>query len=72
MGVLLMARAGYDPHESVHLWQRMGQGSGEGGRPPEFLSIHPNPDTRIVQLNGWIPQAWQYYQNPQLPLPGGR
>jgi metalloendopeptidase OMA1, mitochondrial len=60
IGVLLMAKAGYDPRESVALWQRMS------------LSTHPNPDTRITQLQNWMPQAMQYYQNPALPLPNTR
>jgi len=67
IGLMLMAKAGYDPRESVHLWQRMNQSG--SGRPPEFLSTHPNPDTRITQLEGWMGQALQYYQNPALPLP---
>jgi metalloendopeptidase OMA1, mitochondrial len=67
IGLFLMAKAGYDPRESVTLWQRMNQAGGSG-RPPEFLSTHPNPETRISQLQGWMPQAWQYYQNPSLPL----
>lgn len=70
IGVLLMAKAGYDPRESVGLWQRMSQGGGSRG--PEYLSTHPNPETRITQLQGWMPQAMQYYQNPNLPLPNTR
>jgi metalloendopeptidase OMA1, mitochondrial len=70
IGVLLMAKAGYDPRESVALWQRMSQGGGSRG--PEYLSTHPNPDTRITQLQNWMPQAWQYYQNPALALPKTR
>ena len=70
IGVLLMAKAGYDPRESVLLWQRMNQSG--SGRPPEFLSTHPNPDTRITQLNNWMPQAWRYYENPNLALPNMR
>jgi predicted Zn-dependent protease len=70
IGLLLMAKAGYDPRESVALWQRMSQGSGSRG--PEYLSTHPNPDTRIVQLQNWMPQAWQYYENAALPLPNTR
>ncbi len=66
IGVLLMAKAGYDPRESVHLWERMNQ---SGGSPPEFLSTHPNPDTRITQLEAWMPQAMQFYHDPSLPLP---
>jgi metalloendopeptidase OMA1, mitochondrial len=67
IGLLLMARAGYDPRESVALWHRMSQGGGSRG--PEYLSTHPNPETRITQLQGWMSQAWQYYENPALPLP---
>ena len=70
IGVLLMAKAGYDPRESVALWQRMSQGGGSRG--PEYLSTHPNPETRITQLQGWMPQAIQYYQNPSLALPNTR
>lgn len=70
IGVLLMGKAGYNPRESVGLWQRMSQGGGSRG--PEYLSTHPNPETRITQLQGWMPQAMQYYQNPNLPLPNTR
>lgn len=69
IGILLMAKAGYDPRESVALWQRMSQGGGSRG--PEYLSTHPNPETRIVQLQNLIPEASRYYQNPSLPLPTG-
>jgi predicted Zn-dependent protease len=69
IGILLMAKAGYDPRESVELWKRMDEASEGSGRPPEFLSTHPNPETRIGNLQGWIPEAWPYYQNPSLPLP---
>ena len=69
IGLLLMAKAGYDPRESVALWQRMRQTSGESGRGPEFLSTHPNPETRITDLQAWMPKAWQYFQNNSLPLP---
>jgi len=70
VGLLLMAKAGYDPHESVALWHRMEQAGGGSG--PEFLSTHPNSGTRIANLEGWIPQALPYYQNRDLPLPGAQ
>ncbi len=69
IGLLLMAKAGYDPRESVALWQRMRRTSGESGRGPEFLSTHPDPETRIADLLARMPQAWQYFQNNSLPLP---
>lgn len=49
IGVLLMARAGFDPRESITLWQNM-NASG-GSRPPELLSTHPSPATRMAELN---------------------
>jgi predicted Zn-dependent protease len=40
-----------------------------GGRTPEFLSTHPNPETRRAQLREWLPEARRYYENRSLPLP---
>src|SRR6476661_8779112 len=77
VGILLAADAGYDPRESVALWERMAQMSGGGG-PAEFLSTHPSHDTRIDQLKEWMPEAMAIYQKrtpmPATPLPevGGR
>ena len=53
-GLILMAIAGYNPDEAVPFWQRMSAG---GGGPPEFLSTHPSGDTRIRQLQDWVPEA---------------
>ncbi len=61
IGILLAADAGYDPRESVHLWERMEQLSGGGG-PAEFLSTHPGHETRIQQLKKWMPEALAIYQ----------
>jgi predicted Zn-dependent protease len=62
MGLIYMAKAGYDPREAVPFWQRMKQAE-KGGRPPAFLSTHPAPETRIRDIQGWIPEASGYY-NP--------
>jgi predicted Zn-dependent protease len=64
IGLLLAAQAGYDPHEAVHVWERMEQLS--KGQPPQFLSTHPGHGTRIKQLEEWMPEALTYYQ----PQPG--
>jgi predicted Zn-dependent protease len=53
-GLKLMAAAGFDPRESVPLWKNMAAAS-QGARPPEFLSTHPNPETRIQDLQKEIP-----------------
>jgi predicted Zn-dependent protease len=60
IGLILMARAGYDPREAIPFWKRMG--SKQGDRPPEFLSTHPAPATRIANLQSYIPEAMSYYR----------
>jgi predicted Zn-dependent protease len=73
IGILLMADAGYDPRWSIRLWQNMKKMAG-GGAPPEFLSTHPGHDTRIKDLQGWLPQAETLYarsarqRDQRLPL----
>lgn len=67
IGILLAADAGYDPRESVHLWERMEQvSSGKG--PSEFLLTHPGHETRIEQLKKWMPEAMAIYQT-KSPVP---
>ena len=67
LGILFMAKAGYDPAESIALWERMEAGS--GGGPPQWLSTHPSPATRRAQLREWLPEAERYYKDRSLPLP---
>ena len=61
IGLDRMAAAGFDPRESVPLWQNMDAAS-KGNRPPEFLSTHPNPATRIKDLQQRIPQSMPIYE----------
>jgi predicted Zn-dependent protease len=61
VGLILMAKAGYDPRIALEVWERMGQK--ERGAPPEFLSTHPGYETRIQQLTDWMPEALRYYQH---------
>lgn len=60
LGLEYMARAGYDPAEAVKLWQRMAKQP--GGRPPEFLSTHPDPAARAKRLRGMMSEAKKIYQ----------
>lgn len=59
IGLELMAKAGFNPEESVTLWQNMSQA---GAAPPEFMSTHPSGDTRINQLKERIPKVIPAYQ----------
>ncbi|MCZ6520086.1 MAG: M48 family metallopeptidase [Bacteroidetes bacterium] len=61
IGLVFMALAGYDPHTAPKFWERMSEMSG-GEAPPEFLSTHPSHDTRISDLNVWIPEAMKYFK----------
>jgi predicted Zn-dependent protease len=59
IGLLYMARAGYDPQESIRFWKRMDRTGGT--QQPEFLSTHPSHGTRIQQLQSWMPKALEEY-----------
>jgi len=59
MGLMLAAAACYNPQEAIPLWERMTEASGGGGQ-PEFASTHPNPGTRIQNLQALMPKAMEY------------
>ena len=59
IGLVLMARACYDPREAPKLWERMGAAG--GATPPEFQSTHPSPATRVNDFNAWMPEAVDIY-----------
>ena len=63
MGLVYMARAGYDPQEAVSFWQRFKEwGDRQGGRPPEFLSTHPLDSRRIKEIQKKLPEAQREYR----------
>ncbi len=59
IGLILMARACYDPREAPRLWERMAAAG--GATPPEFQSTHPSPETRINDFETWMPEAVEIY-----------
>jgi predicted Zn-dependent protease len=61
LGVVFAAMAGYDPRKAITFWQRMSTMSG-GNKPPEFLSTHPSDQTRVKDLQAFMPQALKYYK----------
>ncbi|MCW2956481.1 MAG: Peptidase Ste24p precursor [Thermoleophilia bacterium] len=54
IGLIYMARAGYEPAAAITFWQKMSKG---GGGQPEYLATHPSGTTRIKQIRGWLPEA---------------
>ncbi len=64
IGVDLMAKAGFDPRQSIGLWQKMEQAS-QGQQPLEFMSTPPSHATRIQDLERHMPQAMSLFQQAQ-------
>ncbi len=62
LGLLYMARAGYDPHAAIAFWKRMAAAAGGAGR-AEFLSTHPADATRVRDLEALLPQAMVEYEH---------
>jgi predicted Zn-dependent protease len=59
IGLIYMARAGYDPNEAPRFWDRF---ASESGSPPEFLSTHPNSANRRDALTSQIPKVMPIYE----------
>jgi predicted Zn-dependent protease len=64
IGLVYMARAGYDPRQAVAFWKRMARAS-KGKEPPEFASDHPSDQHRIERVQGWLPEAEREYKPAQ-------
>ena len=60
IGLLYMARAGYDPHQALDFWKRMEAKTSQGA-PLAFMSDHPSNGQRIQQLEQWMPEAEKEY-----------
>ena len=66
IGLIYMAKAGYDPKEAPAFWERMSKLDKKG--PPEFLATHPSDERRIQKIQEWLPEAEREYR----ALPSGR
>ena len=61
LGLIFMAKAGYDPKNAVEFWTRMAAKS-DGAKPPQFLSTHPADAKRIRDLKSQMAKAEKVYQ----------
>jgi len=59
IGLILMAKAGYDPRAALSFWAKFGK---QGQRVPEYLSTHPAPANRIAQIKRLMPKAMAVYK----------
>jgi predicted Zn-dependent protease len=65
VGLRYMARAGYNPEAALAFWQRFAAfdaAQQASGKTPGFLRTHPTDETRIRQIQGWIPEAKAEYK----------
>lgn len=59
IGLMLMAKAGYDPREAALFWERMSRLDKK--KAPQFLSTHPSDTVRVAQIQRWLPEAEALY-----------
>jgi len=64
IGLILMAKAGYDPAAALDFWQRMLKEKKDRFQMPQFLSTHPTDANRIQAIRDYLPTASKYY-HPQ-------
>lgn len=59
IGLTYMARAGYRPEAAVDFWKRFAEFTAKSGGAgtPWFLRTHPLDETRIQQIQQWLPEA---------------
>lgn len=62
IGLLYMARAGYNPRAAIDLWERMNSSPSGKEAPPEWLSTHPSNENRLARLYGWMTEAEAEYE----------
>ncbi len=70
IGLMLMAKAGYDPAEAPKFWTRFAAAS-KGNKPPEFLSTHPADARRAADLEQLLPEAVGIYRTATAPVGQG-
>jgi predicted Zn-dependent protease len=72
IGLILMAKAGYDPAQALEFWKRM-MAKEKGAKMPQFMSTHPNDANRLREIQAFVPEARKCYvpareaQNPPPP-----
>ncbi len=64
IGLIYMARAGYDPREAVEFWKRFDEEKkkNKGFKMPAFLSTHPSDEKRVAELTALLPVAMEEYK----------
>jgi len=71
IGIMLMAKAGYDPNEAPKFWKRFASTKNEQYT-PEFLSTHPADSRRSEDLQKLVPEAQSHYANAAQKIGTGQ
>ncbi len=66
IGLILMAKAGYDPAQALEFWKRM-MTKDKKASMPQFMSTHPTDASRLHELEVFLPEARKYYVASQTP-----
>lgn len=61
IGLELAARAGFNPRAGISVWKKMQAADGAG--PPQFLSTHPAPESRIQDMEALMPIVMSLYED---------
>ena len=69
IGMIYMAKAGYDPAEAITLMERMEVDAGGAPGGPAYLSTHPAYPDRILKMTGILPRAEQIYNDRTVRSP---
>lgn len=62
IGLQLMAKACFDPHEMPKTFARMRDANKQKARTPAYASTHPTDDERIAKQTEWMDSAEQEYE----------
>jgi predicted Zn-dependent protease len=68
LGLILAAKAGYNPRVAVEVWQRLNQAAAQNFLSTEFILAHPNYGQRHLNLGKWLPEALSYFDEATAPL----
>lgn len=72
IGMILMAKAGYDPRAAISFWQRLSANESEIDKLAAYLSTHPVGSDRIEEMKKILPEAMQYYNNTPMKRAFGK
>jgi predicted Zn-dependent protease len=73
VGMMYMARAGYDPRAAPRIWQRIARASDrQTAMPLSIFSTHPRDDLRAQELGKHLPEALALYEAAPVKRNGTR